>query len=84
MAKLEMLSEDAVGYLYYDTVEDSAFKPDSAVNASLGLIGTYNINKDWMLIGAVLATGYDDSIADAPGVTEDSSTTALFGATYRF
>ncbi|MEW6997120.1 MipA/OmpV family protein [Colwelliaceae bacterium BS250] len=83
MAKFEMLSEDAVGYLYYNTVEDGP-KPDSAVNASLGLVGTYNINKDWTLIGAVLATSLDDSIADAPGVTEDSTTTALLGATYRF
>ncbi|WNC70513.1 MipA/OmpV family protein [Thalassotalea psychrophila] len=85
MVKAEALSEDAVDYFYYSGAFDSdAFTPDSATNVSVGLVGTYNIAPKWTLIGAVLATSYGDSISDAPGVTEDSGTTALLGATYKF
>ncbi|KGJ96035.1 MipA/OmpV family protein [Thalassotalea sp. ND16A] len=85
MVKLESMSEDAVDYFYYSGgVDTEGFSPDSATNASVGVIGTYNLTPRWMLIGAVKATSYDDSISDAPGVTEDSGTTALVGATYKF
>ncbi len=81
MVKLESMSEDAVDYFYYASTDSGA---DSATNASIGVIGTYNLTPKWMLIGGVLATSYDDSITDAPGVTEDTGTTALIGATYKF
>lgn len=84
MAKFEVLSKDAVDYLYYDDTNFNGGEAETAVNSSLGVIGTYNLNADWTMIAAVLATSYDDSISDAPGVTEDSGTTALLGATYRF
>jgi len=81
MAKFEMLSEDAVDYLYY---ADTDANIDAVTNVSLGVIGTYNLSANWTMIGAVLATSYGDDLSDAPGVTEDSGTTALLGATYRF
>lgn len=79
--RFEALSEDAVDYFYYDERDANI---DNATNSSVGVIGTYNINSKWTILGAVMATSYGDSISDAPGVTEDSGTAALLGATYTF
>ncbi len=87
--KIEALSEDAVDYLYYGDTDFGSdlglnFDSDSAINTSLGLIGTYTINPKWTAIAALTATSLGDAITDAPGVTEDTSTAIVLGAMYRF
>ncbi len=79
-AKVEALSEDAVDYFYYANSDTG----DSSTIASLGLLGTYKVAAQWTVMGAVMASSYGDEISDAPGVTEDSGTTALIGLTYTF
>lgn len=79
--RFEAFSEDTVDYFYYD---DNDASVDSATISSIGAIGTYNLGNNWVIIGALLAQTYGDSITDAPGVTEDTGTAALLGATYKF
>lgn len=80
--RLENLSEEAIDYLYYANGEfDGA---DSAMNSTIGVVGTYNVSPRWTVMGMVSATAYDDAIEDAPGVTEDNGTTALLGVVYKF
>ena len=76
MVKLENWDEDLVQY-YYDT-------KDASTNVTVGLVGTYKLNKKWTLLGAVTTTSLGDEIADSLIVEDDSSNIVLVGATYSF
>ena len=67
-----------------DLVEYYCGNKDSAMNVTAGVIGTYNINKKWTLIGAATVTSMGDEITDSPIVVNDSSNMLLIGATYSF
>lgn len=85
VAKVEALDDDLTEYYYSGFNEDnSIYVADAATNVTLGLIGTYNINKKWKVIAAVTATSLDDEIADSPLVEEDTHNIALIGASYSF
>lgn len=79
-AKVENLDSDVTDY-YYGTDDYSA---DSATNATLGLVGTYKINKKWTAIAAVSGTSLDDEIKDSPLVEEDTYNMVAVGVTYSF
>ncbi|NTS78087.1 MipA/OmpV family protein [Catenovulum sp. SM1970] len=79
-AKVESLSEDTVEYLY----GTPTYKGDSTTNATIALVGTYNLNKSWVIMAAAGGTSLGDEIADSPLVADDSQSIALLGAAYKF
>ncbi len=74
--KVENWDEDLVEYYYGNK--------DAAMNVTAGIIGTYNINRKWTLLGAVTVTSVGDEIADSPISVDDSANMLLIGATYSF
>lgn len=75
-ARLEHLDKDMVNYYYGVN--------DSTLNATLGLIGTYKLSKNWTAIGALTVTSLGDEISDSAIATDDKANLALLGAVYSF
>ena len=80
---IDQLGEDTVLYNWYGDDDDS-FDPDSAVNTSLGLIGIYNLSKEWSLFFGATTTSLDGEIDDSPIVEDDNYTVGFVGAGWNF
>lgn len=82
-AKVEALDDDLVDY-YYGTKNREIYTSDSSTNATLGVIGTYSLNHQWKIIGAVSSTTLGDEIAESPLIEDNNYNMALIGTTYSF
>lgn len=75
-ARIERLDKDMVGY-YYGV-------DDATINATIGVIGTYKLSKNWAAIAALTATSLGDEISDSVIATDDKTNVALLGVVYNF
>jgi len=82
-AKIETLDTELVQY-YYGKIRPNQHISDTNTNATLGLIGTYELNSNWTIIGALTSTALADGIADSPLVEQNKYNMALIGTTYSF
>lgn len=57
---------------------------DMAHNATLGIVGTYAVSKQWTLIGAMTATTFDNDTNTNQNTSNDYRNMALIGASYSF
>ena len=78
--KVEALSEDTTDFLY----GINGYAPDSAVNVSFAVIGSYKFSKNWLMLGGAGVNLLDDEIADSPIVEDDTQSMALLGVAYSF
>jgi len=82
-AKIETLDTEQVNY-YYGRMRPNRHISDTNTNATLGLIGTYELNSNWTIIGALTSTALADDIADSPLIEQNKYNMALIGTTYSF
>lgn len=80
-AKFEALDEELVAH-YYNTLSSNS--TDSSTNATLGLIGTYDLSPQWKIMGAVTSTTLGDEIVQSSLISDDKYNMALIGTTYYF
>lgn len=86
-AKLETLSSQGVGkYLGEDIYN---FKADSVIkhqakNATLGLVGTFELAPNWTVMGALTSTTIDKDIQKSPLINSNYVNMALIGTSYSF
>ncbi|HEU4779510.1 MAG TPA: MipA/OmpV family protein [Steroidobacteraceae bacterium] len=60
------------------------YQPGASGVATAGVTMTYGLTESWTLVGVVQHMSLGDELADSPLVAEESSTTAVIGALYRF
>jgi len=53
-------------------------------NATIGVITTYSINKQWKVLGSITTTTYEQALQNSPLVDINNSHMALFGTSYSF
>ena len=82
--KVEAWDEDLTSYYYSAVGPDGLYIADSTTNITLSLVGTYNLTKQWKLIGLASATSLGDEISDSPIVEDDTNNMFLLGAVYTF
>lgn len=80
-AKFEALDEALITHYYNNLGSNAA---DSSTNATLGLIGTYDLSPQWKIMGAVTSTTLGDEIAQSSLINDDKYNMALIGTTYYF
>jgi hypothetical protein len=82
-AKIEALDTKSVQD-YYGVLSTNLNVPDTSTNATLGLIGTYELSPKWTIIGALTSTALADDIADSPLIEHNKYNMALIGTSYSF
>ena len=88
-AKVQTIDETAVKYLYSTNQVPLNFYSshrNATTNATLGILGSYQINKDWAIIGAVTARtlSRDATSANLLNNEGDYAHMALIGTSYSF
>ena len=82
-AKIEALDTERVQH-YYGVINPNVHISDTNTNATLGLIGTYELSPKWTIIGAQTSTALANDIADSPLIEHNNYNMALIGTTYSF
>jgi len=82
-AKIEALDTERVQN-YYGVLSTNLNISDTSTNATLGLIGTYELSPKWTIIGALTSTALSDDIADSPLIENNKYNMALIGTSYSF
>ncbi|NQZ80351.1 MAG: MipA/OmpV family protein [Colwellia sp.] len=82
-AKIEALDTERVQH-YYGVINPNVYISDTNTNATLGLIGTYELSPKWTIIGALTSTALANDIADSPLIEHNKYNMALIGTTYSF
>lgn len=86
--KIETLDDNLVEYYYgfNDPVfpDIQSYIADSTTNASLGIVGTYQLSPKWTVTGAISSTSFGNEIANSPLVESSNHTTVLVGTSYSF
>ena len=82
-AKIEALDTKRVQN-YYGVLSTNLNISDTSTNATLGLIGTYELSPKWTIIGALTSTALADDIADSPLIEHNKYNMALIGTSYSF
>jgi outer membrane scaffolding protein for murein synthesis (MipA/OmpV family) len=82
-AKIEALDTERVQH-YYGAISPELDISEMNTNASLGLVGTYQLSPKWTIIGSLTSTALADDIADSPLVEHNKYNMALIGTTYSF
>lgn len=82
-AKIEALDTERVQH-YYGVINPNVHISDTNTNATLGLIGTYELSPKWTIIGALTSTALANDIADSPLIEHNNYNMALIGTTYSF
>ncbi|MFT5758275.1 MAG: outer membrane scaffolding protein for murein synthesis (MipA/OmpV family) [Alteromonadaceae bacterium] len=82
-AKIEALDTERVQH-YYGVISPNLHISDTNTNATLGLVGTYELSPKWTIIGSLTSTALADDIADSPLVEHKKYNMALIGTTYSF
>jgi len=82
-AKIESLDTERVQH-YYGVISPNLDISKINTNATLGLVGTYELSSKWTIIGALTSTALADDIADSPLIEHNKYNMALIGTTYSF
>jgi outer membrane scaffolding protein for murein synthesis (MipA/OmpV family) len=75
-ANVELLDADIVKYYYG--------KDKSTVNATLGVVATYRLSKNWHAMAALTTTALGDEISESVVSSKDNYNVAIAGVTYSF
>jgi outer membrane scaffolding protein for murein synthesis (MipA/OmpV family) len=82
-AKIEALDTERVQH-YYGAISPELDISELNTNATLGLVGTYELSPKWTIIGSLTSTALADDIADSPLIERNKYNMALIGTTYSF
>lgn len=85
---IETWDEKIADYHYssatYTVQNIESYIQDSVTNASLGIVGTYNVNSQWRVVGSLSSELFNSKVADNLLVDHQDHTMVIIGTSYSF
>jgi len=86
-AKIEAINGVSVNHYFgkqQSLWTEQSLLDKAAKNATIGIITTYSINKNWKILGMISSTSLDKSIESSPLIENSNIHTAHIGTSYSF